>query len=77
MKSANPKATHKGYVVFLKDGEKMVEVHYAAPLHENGPILVSPDLPLGVAHFGPKDSDMWGHASALPEHAEFIGFYRV
>lgn len=65
----------EGYIVYVKDGDKTTETHYA--VLPGGKVLYSEGHPHHGSKFGPDNPDDWGHALQLPKHAVFIGAYRV
>lgn len=75
MKNNQIQQLAKGYMVYSNDGNKSTETHYA--VLPCGKVLVASGLKMFCSDFGPKNPDDWGHASALPKHAEFIGNYKV
>lgn len=66
----------RGYIVYVKDGDKpTTETHYA--VLPSGKVLYAEGMTMGCANFGPKNPDDWGHASQLPDHAKYCGNYKV
>ncbi|AOS74411.1 hypothetical protein HU733_02545 [Pseudomonas paralactis] len=65
----------KGFLTYTNDENRTTENHYA--VLPCGKVLVSSGHGLNCRDFGPKSPDDWGHSSSLPDHAEFIGHYKV